>query len=176
MTAPAPMWDYLVLTASNAAQARAYEMQLESRRQCGLLPQVREALVVPDLEDRRIGSGGSTLLCLARILARERRPLRDLRVLIVHAGGDSRRLPAYGPCGKIFVPLPTQRDAPLPVTLFDRLVPAFLALPPGAPGQGQVVVAAGDALIHFDAANVSLSRAGLAAVGCYATPEEASRH
>lgn len=176
MTAPAPMWDYLVLTASNAAQARAYEMQLESRRQCGLLPQVREALVVPDLEDRRIGSGGSTLLCLARILARERRPLRDLRVLIVHAGGDSRRLPAYGPCGKIFVPLPTQRDAPLPVTLFDRLVPAFLALPPGAPGQGQVVVAAGDALIHFDAANVSLSRAGLTAIGCYATPEEASRH
>jgi fucokinase len=170
------MWDYLVLTASNAAQARAYEMQLESRRQCGLLPQVREALVVPDLEDRRIGSGGSTLLCLARILARERRPLRDLRVLIVHAGGDSRRLPAYGPCGKIFVPLPTQRDAPLPVTLFDRLVPAFLALPPGAPGQGQVVVAAGDALIHFDAANVSLSRAGLTAIGCYATPEEASRH
>ena len=47
MSAAALAWDYLVLTASNATQARAYEMQLESRRQCGLLPQVREVLVVP---------------------------------------------------------------------------------------------------------------------------------
>ncbi len=176
MSAAALEWDYLVLTASNAAQAQAYEIQLEARRRCGLLSQVRETLVVPDLEDQRIGSGGSTLLCLLRILERERRPLRELRVLVVHAGGDSRRLPAYGPCGKIFVPLPAPGPAPLPAALFDRLVPDFLALPPGIPGRGQVVVAAGDALIQFDASQVSFSQAGLTAVGCYATPEESSRH
>ena len=28
----------------------------------GLLPQVRETLVVPDLDGKRIGSGGSTLI------------------------------------------------------------------------------------------------------------------
>jgi fucokinase len=186
MSAPAATWDYLVLTASNAMQAQAYEMQLELRRQCGMLPQVREALVVTDLEERRIGSGGSTLLCLVRILERERRRrgrlessaaiLRELRILIVHAGGDSRRLPAYGPCGKIFVPLPAGGPAPLPPALFDRLVPGFLALPPGPPGGGQVVVAAGDALIDLDASQVSFSAPGLVALGCYATPEEASRH
>ncbi len=176
MSASAPMWDYLVLTASSAVQARAYQIQVEARRECGLLPQVREVLVVPDPEGQRIGSGGSTLLCLARILERERRPLSELRILIVHAGGDSRRLPAYGPCGKIFVPLPSSCDSPLPVTLFDRLVPDFLALPPGVPGRGQVVVAAGDALVRFDASQVSFSKAGLTAIGCYATPEEASRH
>jgi len=176
MSALALPWDYLVLTASNATQAQAYEIQLQARRQCGLLPQVREVLVVPDLEDRRIGSGGSTLLCLVRILERERRPLRELRILIVHAGGDSRRLPAYGPCGKIFVPLPSDCDAPLPITLFDRLVPDFLALPPGVPGRGQVVVAAGDALIRFDASQVSFSKPGLTAIGCSATPDEATRH
>jgi fucokinase len=186
MSAPSLTWDYLVLTASNAAQAQAYELQLKLRRQYGLLPQVREVLVVSDLEDKRIGSGGSTLLCLVRIVERERRRrgrpdgvvaiLRELRVLIVHAGGDSRRLPAYGPCGKIFVPLPANSAAPLPVTLFDRLVPDFLALPPGVPGRGQVVVAAGDALILFDASQASFSEAGLTALGCYATPEEASRH
>ena len=171
------MWDYLVLTASNAMQARAYEMQVEARRQCGLLPQVREFLVVPDPEGQRIGSGGSTLLCLSRILERERRRLSELRILIVHAGGDSRRLPAYGPCGKIFVPLPSENcDAPLPVTLFDRLVPDFLALPPGIPGRGQVVVAAGDALVRFDSSQVSFAKAGITAIGCYVTPEEASRH
>jgi fucokinase len=179
-------WDYLVLTASNALQARAYEFQLDLRRQYGLLPQVRNALVVADLEDQRIGSGGSTLLCLLRIVERERlrrggresagEILRRLRVLIVHAGGDSRRLPAYAPCGKIFVPVPGASDAPLPPALFDRLVPDFLALGPGVPGRGQVVVAAGDALVLFDAGHVNLAKPGLTALGCYATPEEASRH
>ena len=99
-------WDYLILTASNALQARAYEDQLRARQELGLLPQVREALVVPDLEGKRIGSGGSTLACLVEILRRERarhgidftgsgaiqQALSALRILIVHAGGDSRRL------------------------------------------------------------------------------------
>jgi fucokinase len=183
-------WDYLILTASNALQARAYESQLQVRRELGLLKQVGEALVVPDLEGKRIGSGGSTLWCLVEILRRERerhgidltssgaieQALNHLRILIVHAGGDSRRLPAYGPCGKIFVPLPGASEASLPPALFDRLVPAFLALPAGLPGRGQVVVAAGDALIRFDAGKVEFSQPGLIALGCYATPEEASRH
>jgi hypothetical protein len=60
--------------------------------------------------------------------------------------------------------------------LFDRLVPDFLALPPGVPGRGQVVVAAGDALIRFDASQVSFSKPGLTAIGCSATPDEATRH
>ena len=127
-------WDYLILTASNALQAWAYEDQLQARRELGLLPQVREAFVVPDLEGRRIGSGGSTLWCLVKILQRERerrgidftgsgaiqQALNNLRILIVHAGGDSRRLPAYGPCGKIFVPLPGASEAPLPPALHGR--------------------------------------------------------
>jgi fucokinase len=180
MSASANSWDYLVLTASNAIQAEAYERQLAIRKQLGLLPQVRNAFVVPDIGGRRIGSGGSTLSCLVEILDRERagdieRALRSLRILIIHAGGDSRRLPAYGPCGKIFVPLPGGEPGPLPPALFDRLVPAFLALPPGQAGQGQVVVTAGDALILLDATQVEF-HGGLTAVACYATPEEASRH
>jgi fucokinase len=184
------LWDYLILTASNALQAQAYESQLQARRELGLLPQAGEAFVVPDLEGRRIGSGGSTLCCLVEILRRERvrrgidltgsgaveQALSRLRILIVHAGGDSRRLPAYGPCGKIFVPLPGVPESSLPPALFDRLVPAFLALPEGVPGRGQVVVAAGDALIRFDAGTVDFSQPGLIALGCQATPEEASRH
>jgi fucokinase len=178
-----PAWDYLVVTASNAAQAAAYERQLAARSVAG----VRETLVVADLDGRRIGSGGSTLLCLVEILNRERatrgldlttgvaiaRALGQLRILIIHAGGDSRRLPAYGPCGKIFVPLPGGEGASAPATLFDRLAPAFLELP-GAPGQ--VVVAAGDALIRFDARAIRFDRPGITALAGYATPEEASRH
>ena len=55
-------------------------------------------------------------------------------------------------------------------------MPDFLALPPGVPGRGQVVVAAGDALVRFDASQVRFAKAGLTAIGCYVTPEEASRH
>src|SRR5262245_24522176 len=103
-------WDYLVLTASNDHQAAAYEKQLQLRRQIGLLAHVRTALVVADRAGKRIGSGGSTVECLRLLLEREG-GLRGRRILIVHAGGDSRRLPAYSPCGKIFVPVPGESYA-----------------------------------------------------------------
>jgi fucokinase len=149
----------------------------------GLLPKVSQALIVPDLDGKRIGSGGSTLHCLRQVLERHRAEdldaaaiLRRLRILIVHAGGDSRRLPAYGPCGKIFVPIPGSSDALLPPALFDRLVPSFLALPHGGVGRGQILVAAGDALILFDTTAADFSSPGITALGCFASPEEGARH
>jgi galactokinase/mevalonate kinase-like predicted kinase len=168
-------WDYLILTASHDAQAAAYEAQLRARREAGALPRVRQTLVVADLEGRRIGSGGSTLQCLALVVERER-SLARLRILIVHAGGDSRRLPAYGPCGKIFVPVPGESHSAFGATLFDRLAETLLDLPAGLPGRGQVVVAAGDALNLFDAFSLDLAHEGITFVGGYASPEEATRH
>jgi fucokinase len=183
------LWDYLIVTAANARQAAAYQAQIELRREMGLLAQVRACLVIPDRDGRRIGSGGSTLQCLAEVLRRESPADLDplgaqraeaifsrLRILIVHAGGDSRRLPAYSPCGKIFIPLPGAASSGLGSTLFDRLVPAFLALPADARGAGHVVVAAGDALIRFDPAAVRFDRPGITALGAQASPEEAARH
>lgn len=180
-------WDYLILTASHSRQAAAYESQLKRRMETQALRSVREAFVVADLEGKRIGSGGSTLQCLAEVVNRERHKngllratpleiLKRLRILIVHAGGDSRRLPAYGPCGKIFVPVPGGCSNPCGATLFDRLVPAFLELPSGAEGAGQVVVSAGDALNQFDASAVDFTAAGITALGCYSPPQEAARH
>ena len=64
-------WDYLIVTASNEVQARAYESQLEVRRRLGLLAGFGQILVIPDPDGKRIGSGGSTVLCLATILNRE---------------------------------------------------------------------------------------------------------
>jgi fucokinase len=182
-------WDYLILTAANDDQAAAYEAQIRMRREAGQLTQVRDTLVVADPEGRRVGSGGSTLQCLLEVLRREaeagrsigdfaaaEKVLRGLRILIVHAGGDSRRLPAYSPCGKIFVPLPGDSPSVVTPTLFDRLVPAFLDLPAGPPGEGQIVVASGDALILFDRSEVGCMRAGITALGSKVSPEEAARH
>ena len=191
-----PTWDYLILTASNDRQAATYEAQLSVRRKLGRLPEFGAVMVVADPGGRRVGSGGSTLVCLMRVLRREsqrvaggtldwpamERILRGLRILIVHAGGDSRRVPAYGPCGKIFSPIPdvaSVGDAaagPAIATLFDRLIPLFRELPHGLQGTGQVAVTAGDALMLFDPSSVRLDRPGITALGAYATPEAASKH
>jgi fucokinase len=187
-------WDYLILTASNDRQAGGYESQLAVRHRAGLLPEVGTAMVVADPLGKRVGSGGSTLYCLMRVLETEikrsgatandfpslERILRGLRILILHAGGDSRRVPAYGPCGKIFSPVPGPSphasQGEVISTLFDRLYPVFQDLPRGPQGAGQVIVAAGDALMLFDAAAVRFDRPGIVALGAYATPEAASRH
>lgn len=187
MTEPAALWDYLILTASNDLQAEAYRMQLDLRRRMGLLAGVGEAMVVPDPDGRRIGSGGSTVLCLARVLdsrlppdrrtaaAARAEALRGLRILIVHAGGDSRRLPAYSPCGKAFVPVPGEPDSAVPLTLLDRQLESFLALPAPEAG-GQIVVAAGDVLLSFEPQAVEFASSGVTALACHARPEKAARH
>ena len=183
-------WDYLILTASNDRQAAAYESQLHLRRRRGLLPEVGKMLVVADPHGKRVGSGGSTFYCLMRVVQAEAQRtgaavgdtkameliLRGLRILILHAGGDSRRVPAYGPCGKIFSPVPGEPRGDVISTLFDRLYPVFLHLPRPAEGVGQTVVAAGDAHMMFDTAAVRLDRPGVVALGAYATPKAASKH
>ena len=64
-----PHWDLCVLTAANKRQARAYEMQLDERRQMGSLPPATRWVVVPDTEGVRIGSGGATLHVLLQVVA-----------------------------------------------------------------------------------------------------------
>jgi len=182
-------WDYLIVTASNEAQALAYESQLKVRKDLGFLSSIRDVIVVPDPGGKRIGSGGSTLYCLIEVLNRRLgqnsqagRPeewekiLRNLRILILHAGGDSRRLPAYGPCGKIFIPVPSESDTAIPLSLFDRQLPIYLKLPEPAQGSGQVVITSGDVLLRFEPAEVRFAAEGITGLSCFALPEQASRH
>lgn len=183
-------WDYLIITASNSTQASSYKKQLKLRQEIGILSGFKHVLVVSDPEGKRIGSGGSTIISLLEVLNREiihrkskktdpitwQKILEDLRILIIHAGGDSRRLPPYGPCGKIFIPVPGESDSSLPMTLFDRLIPIYKALPPGQDNNGQVVVTTGDVLLDFNPSEVKYNHKGIIGLGCYAEPEEAKNH
>ena len=184
-------WDDLIVTASTDDQAAAYERRLALRQELGLLTgpagtSVREVLVVTDPGGKRVGSGGSTLHCLARVLEARGAgaggedawlaALRDLRILIVHAGGDSKRLPAYRPCGKLFLPVPCDSDSALGATLFDRQIGTYLDLPAAPPGRGQTVIASGDVLLTFDAGEVRFDAPGLTGLGALASPEDAARH
>lgn len=182
-------WDYLILTASNEAQAAVYRTQLALRRDLGLLGRVGCTLVVADPEGQRIGSGASTLVCLTEVLHRELagrseaadpqawgEMLRQRRIFILHAGGDSRRLPAYAACGKVFVPTPGPADSAVPSTLFDHQWPIYADLPP-APGEGgQVVIASGDVFLGFSPEEVVFAPRGFTGLGCAAEPDQASRH
>jgi len=187
-----PEWDYLIITASNDKQAEAYQSQIDLRRSLGLTSGAGKILVVADPGGRRVGSGGSTIHCLLRVLdlemgsRLEERARLDLgtwekifgrlRILIVHAGGDSKRLPPYGPCGKIFVPVPGKSGGAAGTTLFDRLIPTYLKLPKPVSGGGQVVVASGDVLLDFDAADVVFAEHGITGVGGLVSPEVAKNH
>ncbi|UCE50455.1 MAG: hypothetical protein JSW47_09880, partial [Phycisphaerales bacterium] len=159
------------------------------RQELGLLSNIRDALVVADPGGKRIGSGGSTLHCLMEVLNQRpeheegpsgpdswEKTLGNLRILIVHAGGDSKRLPAYGPCGKIFVPVPSRNDTAVPASLFDRQLPTYLALPEPAQGAGQVLITSGDVLLRFEPSEVKFANQGVTGLACYALPEQASRH
>ncbi|MHC5101683.1 MAG: fucose pyrophosphorylase domain-containing protein [Planctomycetota bacterium] len=181
--------DYLILTASNEHQANVYRRQLQIRRQLGFLTGVDKTLVIPDIGGKRIGSGGSTLCCLLAVLKEEindpdmlnsvdawAKALSNKRVLIMHAGGDSKRLPAYGPCGKLFVPVPGQSDSPVPLTLFDKQLPRYLSLFDKDDHSGQFIITSGDVLLRFETDPLVCKEGVLIGYCCPADTEQASRH
>jgi len=183
-------WDYLIVTASHEAQAEAYRTQLSLRQELGLITGVKRILVVADPGGQRIGSGGSTLYSLLEVLNQDtpvqnesksiteiaESMLRNRRILIIHAGGDSRRLPAYGPCGKIFIPVPGESDSALGTTLFDLQLPVYLELPPPSPGQGQVVITTGDVFLYFNPEEVVFQKEGVTGLGSYVSPDLSQNH
>jgi fucokinase len=89
-------WDVLIVTASSARQAGMYREEIGRRRLAGMLPEGTQFLVVPDPDDRRVGSGGATIHALG-VLDKDREWWGQHRTLLIHSGGDSRRLPHYSP-------------------------------------------------------------------------------
>jgi len=181
--------DYLIVTASNEYQADIYRKQLDIRRRLGLLAGIDKILVVPDVDGKRIGSGGSTLCCLLAVLREElgakpfpkdtgdgKQAFANKRVLIIHAGGDSKRLPVYGACGKLFVPIPGQWDCPLPLTLFDRQLHFYLGLFGKDTHAGQFIMTSGDVLLRFKTDPLECSPGAVTGFCCPTSPEQASRH
>src|SRR5690349_20560827 len=107
-SAPGECWDFVVLTAANEKQAQGnrQELSLEERSigtTGAFFPAIQRTLVVPDPPGRRAGSGGATLGALRALIRQfslSPRDLDRLRILLIHSGGASQRLPAYSPVGK----------------------------------------------------------------------------
>jgi len=69
-------------------------------------------IVVHDPPAGRVGSGGGTLHALSQLPD-------DRSTLLIHAGGESRRLPAWAPEGKLFAPVPVPSSTVQPPVLLD---------------------------------------------------------
>ena len=162
-----------VLTASDERQAEIYRKQLEWRTGSGLLPPRTEFVVLPDPEGPRIGSGGATLRSLGLSTARHPQPTAR-RTLIIHSGGDARRLPHCSAPGKLFARIPRTLPDGRASTVFDEFLISLCglaeALPPGA------LVASGDVLLVFDHLQLAFRRQGVTGVAASAPAEMGLRH
>ena len=89
-------WDYVILTASNEAQADAYREQIRYRLENGMLPAETKYAVLPDPDGKRVGSGGATFNVLRYLAEQEpeqKTDCKNKRILVIHSGGDSKRVP-----------------------------------------------------------------------------------
>ena len=93
-----PVWDYIILTASNEHQAESFRLQVESRKKF-ISPRTQVA-IIPDEGGVRVGSGGATLSVLKWL--KENRGYEGKKILVIHSGGDSKRVPQYSALGKLF--------------------------------------------------------------------------
>lgn len=158
-----PCWDVVVLTASNEDQASAYRKEIEYRLLNALLPAKTRYVVLSDPEGKRVGSGGATLNVLKYLEEKEggREAFRK-KVLVIHSGGDSKRVPQYSVCGKLFSPVPRELPNGRASTLFDEFMIATAGIP--ARMQGGMLVMSGDVLLLFNVLQIDLQYQGAAAI------------
>jgi galactokinase/mevalonate kinase-like predicted kinase len=130
----------------------------------------------------KLGSGGATanLLVSAWKAEAASRPLetwlRQRRRLVVHGGGQSRRLPAYAAVGKPLLPVPVFRWSQgqrLDQTLLDLQLPAYRRVLAHAPGNFVAMLASGDVLLRFGRDLPQFPEVDVLGLGMWVTPEKA---
>jgi galactokinase/mevalonate kinase-like predicted kinase len=138
-----------------------------------------------DPKSRRLGSGGGAIHLLHQAwLARGSKQasarlfawLAAEQRLVLNAGGESRRLPAYAALGKALMPLPPIDG--LAPRRFDQMLadfqlPAYRQVLREAGPRAAVLVTAGDVWLDFDPLQIPAVSADIVGIGMRATPEVA---
>jgi fucokinase len=120
-----------------------------------------------------VGSGGATINALG-VLGKDREWWSEHRVLMIHSGGDSRRLPQYSPGGKLFGVLPSRSQPRGTTTVFDETMTLSATWAERIPNG--LLVASGDVVLRFDASCVSWDRPGATGVAMRLGLEIGSHH
>ena len=153
-----PVWDIVVLTASGEDQAECFERQIAERT--GFLSKRTRFVIISDEEGARVGSGGATLGVLKWL--KENGGWEGKRILVIHSGGDSKRVPQYSALGKLFSPVPHVLPDGRSSTLFDEILIAMSAVP-GRIREGMLLVT-GDVLLMFNPLLIDYSGKGAACI------------
>ncbi|KAG8073147.1 hypothetical protein GUJ93_ZPchr0006g43282 [Zizania palustris] len=100
-------------------------------------------------------------------------------ILLLHAGGDSKRVPWANPMGKAFLPLPylagDNPDGPVPL-LFDHILAISSSARQAFKNQGGIFIMTGDVLPCFDASNLVLPDDAACIVTVPTTLDVAANH
>ncbi|MDY4671160.1 MAG: L-fucokinase [Oliverpabstia sp.] len=166
-----PCWDYIVLTASNEQQAEGFQKQIAERSD--FLPARTKFAVIPDRDGKRVGSGGATLSVI-KYLHEQEGDFQNLRVLVIHSGGDSKRVPQYSALGKLFSPVPHKLPNGKTSTLFDEFLICMSSVPSRI-REGMLLLS-GDVLLLFNPLQIDYSGRGAAAISFKENVETGKNH
>jgi galactokinase/mevalonate kinase-like predicted kinase len=184
-----PIPDTCIITASDERQAGVFRTLLERRIKHGLYPREIDFRVYPDPPAGRAGSGGGSIWALLMLLKDEGLDLTNgngasavgealshlssRRILVIHAGGEARRLPCYVPEGKIFAPVPAPSSSLVPPVVLDTELTLFFKYPWR---DGELLVTSGDALVDFNTDLLNVADAPMCGFSAPESFEQGSRH
>ena len=135
--------------------------------------------------DKKVGSGGGTASVLASAYKAEKFEgtfsewLSLRKRMVIHSGGESRRLPAYAPCGKSLLPMPVFRWSKgqyIDQNLLDFQVSYYDRILEQAPMGYTNLVGSGDVMFISEDRFDELPEADVLVFGIWVDDEVASRH
>lgn len=141
--------------------------------------------------DHKLGSGGGTTWLLTQAYENEMAHsdannqktfdewLSSEKRLLLHAGGQSRRLPTYAPSGKVLTPIPVfrwERGQRLSQDLLSLQIPLYKKIMDAAPSSLHTMIVSGDVLIRTTQPLQPIPEADVVCYGLWLGPEIAKNH
>lgn len=133
----------------------------------------------------RLGSGGGTTWLVEACRQKEAPEMsvkewlaKEKRILL-HAGGQSRRLPGYAPSGKILTPIPVFRWArgqKLSQNLLSLQLPLYEEIMQKAPASLHTLIASGDVYIRNSEPLQDIPEVDVVCYGLWVDPALATNH
>ncbi len=138
-----------------------------------------------DPAHRKLGSGGGTAWLLEACRRAEASDvdfgdwLSQEKRILLHAGGQSRRLPAYASSGKVLTPMPVYRWARgqrIDQLLLDLQLPLYKDILAKAPTTLRTLIASGDVLLRTTLPLHDIPEADVVCYGLWTEAEQATHH
>ena len=126
-----------------------------------------------------LGSGGGTTWLLREWYRNQQTEHSTEKRILLHAGGQSRRLPGYAPSGKVLTPIPVFRWArgqKLGQNLLSLQVPLYEKIMEQAPEKLRTLIASGDVYIRAEKPLQEIPDADVVCYGLWVDPVLATHH